>query len=75
MSDITHLHKQYTFFRLFKGFAREMTARYRADPYNMLAKMEMPGFWGVQNITDIEFGVPGHAQLAQLQHHRDKADT
>ena len=47
------------FFRLFKGFAREISARYNKDPYNMLQKMEMPGFWGVKNITDIEFGVPG----------------
>ena len=52
--------------RLFKGFAREMAARYNRDPYNMIQKMEMPGFWGVKNITDIEFGVPGHAQLSEL---------
>jgi len=52
--------------RLFKGFAREIAARYNRDPYNMLQKMEMPGFWGVKNITDIEFGVPGHAQLSEL---------
>lgn len=53
-------------FRLFKGFAREIAARYNRDPYNMLQKMEMPGFWGVKNITDIEFGVPGHAELSEL---------
>lgn len=36
------------------------------DPYNMLEKIEMPGFWGVKNITDIDKGVPGQAQLAEI---------
>ena len=36
------------------------------DPYNMLEKIEMPGFWGVKNTTDVEKGVPGQAELAEI---------
>ena len=36
------------------------------DPYNMLEKIEMPGFWGVKNTSDVERGVPGQAQLEEI---------
>lgn len=36
------------------------------DPYNMLEKIEMPGFWGVRNTSDVERGVPGQAQLEEI---------
>ena len=33
----------------------------------MLEKIEMPGFWGVKNMTDTERGgVPGQAQLSEI---------
>ena len=33
----------------------------------MLEKIEMPGFWGVKNMTDTERGgVPGQAELSEI---------
>lgn len=38
------------------------------DPYNMMKKMEMPGFWGVKsnNITESESGLPGQADIWEI---------
>lgn len=55
--------------RLFKGFAKEIAARYNRDPYNMLEKIELPGFWGVKNVSDINLGVPGQADIAEIYRH------
>ena len=52
--------------RLFKGFAKEISARYNRDPYNMLEKIELPGFWGVKNASDINMGVPGQADINEI---------
>jgi len=52
--------------RLFKGFAKEIAARYNRDPYNMLEKIELPGFWGVKNVSEINLGVPGQADLLEI---------
>ena len=49
-----------------KSFISSNTFYFR-DPYNMLEKIEMPGFWGVKNMTDTERGgVPGQAQLSEI---------
>ena len=38
------------------------------DPYNMMKKMEMPGFWGVKsnNLTESESGLPGQADIWEI---------
>ena len=40
------------------------------DPYNMIHKMTMPGFWGVRNnnVSDGESGLPGQADIWELFH-------
>ena len=40
------------------------------DPYNMLEKIEMPGFWGVKNAT-AENGIPDQALLSEI-YQRDR---
>ena len=32
----------------------------------MLEKIEMPGFWGIKNMTDVEKGIPEQALLAEI---------
>ena len=38
------------------------------DPYNMMKKMEMPGFWGVKNtnLSEPESGLPGQADIWEI---------
>ena len=36
------------------------------DPYNMMKKMEMPGFWGVKNNNLTESGLPGQADIWEI---------
>ena len=40
----------------------------------MLEKIEMPGFWGVKNTTDVEKGVPGQADIVEI-YNSDKINT
>ena len=38
------------------------------DPYNMITKMGLPGFWGVKNnnVSDLESGLPGQADISEI---------
>ena len=62
-------HQQEVNNRRFDDFAKEIAARYGRDPYNMLEKIELPGFWGVKNVSDINLGVPGQADIAEIYRH------
>ena len=45
------------------------------DPYNMITKMGLPGFWGVKNnnVSDLESGLPGQADISEI-YQADGAD-